>query len=92
MPFITICRKVTDMSHYKNNKGEIIGESIYHSLPISMKADFVRVEESDRATEKFIVSAAIGAVTGSTLLGGILGGDFIGGAVGDIFEGGGLFD
>jgi len=40
----------------------------------------------------FLISAAIGAVTGSALLGGFLGGDMLGGVVGDIFEGGGLFD
>lgn len=35
----------------------------------------------------FLVSAAIGAATGSAILGGLLGGDILGGVVGDLFDG-----
>lgn len=37
--------------------------------------------------EKFLISGAIGALTGSALLGGLLGGSFLGGLLGDLFEG-----
>jgi hypothetical protein len=50
------------------------------------------ISPSSRSSGDFLISAAIGAATGSTLLGGLLGGDIIGGAVGDLLEGGGLFD
>lgn len=35
----------------------------------------------------FLMSAAIGAITGSALLGGLLGGDMIGGILGDMLDG-----
>jgi hypothetical protein len=35
----------------------------------------------------FLISAVIGAATGSALLGGLLGGDLLGGIVGDFFGG-----
>ncbi len=42
---------------------------------------------SSSDTDKLIVSAVIGAVTGSTVIGGLLGGSLLGGLVGDILEG-----
>ena len=39
----------------------------------------------------FLLSAVIGAATGSALLGGLLGGSFLGGITGDLFDGD-LFD
>lgn len=35
----------------------------------------------------FLLSAVIGAATGSALLGGLLGGDLMGGVVGDLLDG-----
>lgn len=35
----------------------------------------------------FLISAVIGAATGSALLGAVLGGDLLGGIVGDLFSG-----
>lgn len=51
------------------------------------KKGLLRVDEDD----SFLVSAAIGALTDSSLLGGIMGGDIVGGIVGDLFDGD-LFD
>ena len=53
-------------------------------------------EEKERtfrsSSDDFLISAAIGYVTNSSILGGILGGDIAGGIVGDLLGGGGLFD
>lgn len=47
------------------------------------KKGLLNIDEDD----SFLVSAIIGAVTGSTLIGGILGGDFLGSITGDFLEG-----
>lgn len=39
----------------------------------------------------FLLSAAVGAVTGSAILGGLIGGDIVGGIAGDLLDGD-LFD
>lgn len=46
----------------------------------------------DDSSKDFLMSAAIGYVTNSTIVGGIVGGDMVGGMVGDILSGGNLFD
>lgn len=51
------------------------------------KRGLLNVDEDD----SFLVSAIIGAATGSTIAGGLLGGDFLGSALGDILDGD-LFD
>lgn len=43
--------------------------------------------DDEAAFERFLISGAIGAVTGSSIIGGLLGGSFLGGFVGDILEG-----
>ncbi len=53
--------------------------------------DYHRCESGSRRGERFVVSALIGAVTGSALLGGLLGGDLLGGVLGDCLDGD-LFD
>ncbi len=51
------------------------------------KVGLFNVDEDD----SFIVSAIIGAATGSALIGGLLGGDLLGGVIGDLLDGD-LFD
>lgn len=75
------------MSYCKHCEEELSDYELEHEHDCS-KRGLLSVDKGD----SFVVSAIIGAATGSTLLGGILGGDFLGGAVGDILEGDGLFD
>jgi hypothetical protein len=44
-------------------------------------------ELGDDKFDKFVTSAVIGAVTGSSLIGGLLGGSLLGGLTGDLLEG-----
>lgn len=51
----------------------------------------VKKAESDRNSgikvDDLLVSAAVGALTGSTVIGGLVGGSFLGGLIGDSLEG-----
>lgn len=58
----------------------------YTDLEIEAAQILARENGSDNI-EKFLVSAAIGAVTGSTIIGGLVGGSFLGGLLGDAMEG-----
>ena len=65
--------------------GQHIFESeTFHDCP---EKGMLHVDEDD----SFLVSAIIGAVTGSAILGGLLGGDIVGGILGDALDGD-LFD
>lgn len=52
-------------------------------------SDYDSNDNSSASTKssRFITSAAVGALTGSTIIGGLVGGDFLGGLVGDALEG-----
>lgn len=47
------------------------------------------VERSNKGSDvdSVLLSAAIGAITGSSVVGGLLGGSFLGGFLGDVLEG-----
>jgi predicted lipid-binding transport protein (Tim44 family) len=47
----------------------------------------IRDQASAEQFERFLISGAIGALTGSAIIGGLLGGSFLGGFLGDAFEG-----
>lgn len=49
--------------------------------------DLLRSEAKRSDDGDFILSAVVGAVTGSSILGGLIGGDFTGGLLGDLLEG-----
>lgn len=46
----------------------------------------LRDHHEENGEGDFILSAAIGAATGSALLGGMIGGDFLGGALGSFLD------
>ena len=46
----------------------------------------IKRQSSDDEFDKFLVSGAVAAVTGSALIGGLVGGSFLGGIVGDMFD------
>lgn len=74
---------------YKNIKTqEVITSLEYLDLTITERLSYVKVDESSK---NFLISAAIGAATGSSILGGLLGGDILGGVAGDLLNGD-LFD
>lgn len=50
-------------------------------------AEKLASENGSSDVEKFLTSAAIGAVTGSSIVGGLLGGSLLGGLFGDAIEG-----
>lgn len=64
------------------------GEKVYGDTHNCRKKGLLKVDSDD----SFLVSAAIGLATGSTIVGGLLGGDFLGAALGDAFEGDGIID
>ena len=49
--------------------------------------DAIKREPATDSTDDFLISATIGAATGSALVGGLLGGSLFGGLVGDALEG-----
>jgi hypothetical protein len=81
------------MKYVHKTTGQVIEESTYNYMTYSEQRNYRQLTSSDQLnnTGDFIISAAIGAVTGSALLGGIIGGDMLGGIVGDLLDGD-LFD
>lgn len=77
------------MKYVNTETGEVITDIAYNRLSASAKRKYVNVEEvkDDGTFDDFVVSAAIGAITGSGLVGGLLGGDLLGGIVGDALFG-----
>jgi hypothetical protein len=62
-------------------------ETSYHSNPPSFSTWCRNKGYKQNSSGDFILSAVIGAATGSAIVGGFLGGDLLGGIVGDLFEG-----
>jgi hypothetical protein len=81
------------MKHYKHiDSGELITLDTYNKLFSFEKEEYEEVIEQKKGLDSdFLVSAALGFATGSSLLGGLVGGDLFGGVVGDLMDGD-LFD
>lgn len=62
-------------------------DTMYHSNPPSFQTWLRNKGYKQDSTGNFLISAAIGAATGSAILGGLIGGDILGGVVGDLFDG-----
>ena len=62
-------------------------QQISESLSLDDREAFRSQLKSSSGGGDFLMSAAVGAVTGSSIIGAIAGGSIVGGIVGDLLEG-----